>query len=94
MKLILVLPVLPTYARTLSRDETVMAAVYPSTIIIVVMIANRSSPISAPDFCCTGVCGRRGAALTGESLAVVLDGFQPFGRHFKTASTEALQGWT
>lgn len=35
-----------------------------------------------------------GTVLVGEPLGKLRDVLNPFGRHFNTASTEALQGWT
>lgn len=36
----------------------------------------------------------RGTILEGELFGECEAVFMPLGRHFKTASTEALQGWT
>jgi len=61
-------------------------------IIPVVIIANLNSPIvSFLAVDCEGVLGSR-ADLEGEPCGDDLDGLEPFGRHLKTASTEALHG--
>lgn len=61
----------------------------------VVMIANRSSPMVS--FLAMGRAGApvsKGIDLAGEPSGVLRELFRPFGRHFKTASTDALHGCT
>ena len=63
--------------------------------MIVVIIAKRSSPIAS--FLALGravAVAISGMVLAGELLGERVVDFKPFGRHFKTASTEALQGCT
>lgn len=61
-------------------------------MIAVVMTANLNSPIvSFLAAGCDGVLGSR-ADLEGEPCGEDLDLFELFGLHFRTASTEALQG--
>lgn len=56
------------------------------------MTANRSSPIvSFLAFGWDGAVGSR-ADLAGEPFGEILACFEGFGRHLRTASTDALQG--
>lgn len=93
-----VLPVDPTYARTLSRLLTVMATMYDMIMMNVVRIAKRTSPISVG-------AGRPAGTLPLSSEWRVGDpreeatGVNSWhclltGRHLSTASSEARQGCT
>jgi hypothetical protein len=66
MKLIVVLPVLPTYARTFSSEETVIATMKLNTIINVVRMAKRRSLISSFVKLDPGLTGLRSALRDGE----------------------------
>lgn len=89
-------PVLPTYARTLSRLLTVMAVMYDKTMMIVVMMAKRNSFISS-GLERIGILPadgwrrllRLGLPLEGVSSD---DRLRPAGRHLLTASTDARHG--
>lgn len=63
--------------------------------IAVVMRAKRSSPIWS--FLAGGWAeepASKGTVRAGEVLGEYLERLKLFGLHFKTASTEALHGWT
>lgn len=88
MKEIVVEPVEPTYARTFSRLETVMAVMNERMIRIVEMTANRKSDISrlwgTPAF---------GALVRREFLEGLPSGeFRRRGRHLAHASKLARHG--
>jgi hypothetical protein len=87
----LVLPVLPTYASTASRLETVMATMYDAMMMTLVSAANRTSDMSS-EAARLAVVGAKGCV--GESEMVLACVLRRMGRHLRTASTEARQGWT
>lgn len=58
------------------------------------MTANRTSPIEVSLEAGAEEPVSKGTVLDGELLGELRELFMPFGRHFNTASTEALQGWT
>lgn len=61
-------------------------------MIAVVIAANRVSPIASGRAWPTGFGGGSNGVFLGGDLPG--DSGRLFGRHFRTASTEALQGWT
>lgn len=59
------------------------------------MIANRSSPMVSFRAGGWAPPPSKGAERAGEELGEFLvETFRPFGRHLRTASTEARHGWT